>query len=111
MTRRAQGLALAVVALAIAWSCWSGAFSADHGGPQFAYIGPGAGFAFLGSFLALFGSLFLSIVSLLAWPFRMLWRQAARRQGFRHARVNKLVFLGLDGLVVAHGAKPGRSGI
>jgi predicted AlkP superfamily phosphohydrolase/phosphomutase len=28
----------------------------------------------------------------------MLWRLALRRQGFRHARIRKLIFLGLDGL-------------
>ena len=67
-------------------------------GSQLAYIGPGAGFAFLGSFLALLGSLLASLISLLAWPFRLLYRLALRRQGFRHARVGKLVFLGLDGL-------------
>ena len=39
-----------------------------------------------------------SVLSLLIWPFRMLWRLASRRQGFRQARVNKLIFLGLDGL-------------
>jgi len=64
---------------------------------QLAYIGPGAGFAFLGSFLTLITSLVLSVASLLAWPFRMLWLLAGRRQGFRKARVRKLIFLGLDG--------------
>ena len=36
-----------------------------------AYIGPGAGFAFLGSFLTLLVALLLGLVSLLIWPFRM----------------------------------------
>ncbi|HXI39808.1 MAG TPA: alkaline phosphatase family protein, partial [Bryobacteraceae bacterium] len=68
-----------------------------HGGAQLAYIGPGAGFAFLGSFLTLITSLVLSVVSLLAWPFRMAWLLVSRRQGFRKARIKKLIFLGLDG--------------
>ena len=34
------------------------------------YIGPGAGFAFLGSFLTIALSLLASLVSLLLWPFR-----------------------------------------
>ena len=51
---------------------------------QLAYIGPGAGFAFLGSFLTVVLSLLASFVSFLFWPFRMLWllirRQARVRQ-------------------------------
>jgi predicted AlkP superfamily phosphohydrolase/phosphomutase len=70
----------------------------DGSGSQLAYIGPGAGFAFLGSFLALVGSVLWSLVSLLVWPARKLWRIVCRRQGFRKARVRKLIFLGLDGL-------------
>ena len=68
------------------------------GDMQLAYIGPGAGFAFLGSFLTLVAGFFLSLVSFLSWPFRMLWRLLRRRKGFRHARVQKVIFLGLDGL-------------
>src|SRR5579864_9231242 len=68
-----------------------------RGDLQLAYIGPGAGFAFLGSFLTLLTSLALSVVSLLLWPFRMLWLLARSRQGFRKARVKKAIFLGLDG--------------
>jgi predicted AlkP superfamily phosphohydrolase/phosphomutase len=62
------------------------------------YIGPGAGFAFLGSFLSLAAGLVLSFFSLLTWPFRMVWRLLRRRQGFRNASVKKVIFLGLDGL-------------
>ena len=68
-----------------------------HSDVQLAYIGPGAGFAFLGSFLTLLTSLALSVVSLLLWPFRMLWLLLRSKQGFRKARVKKLIFLGLDG--------------
>jgi predicted AlkP superfamily phosphohydrolase/phosphomutase len=65
---------------------------------QFAYVGPGAGFAFLGSFFTLIAGLFLSVFSILSWPFRMAWRALRRRRGYRNARVRKIVFLGLDGL-------------
>ncbi len=68
-----------------------------HGDWQLAYIGPGAGFAFLGSFLTLLTSLALSVLSLLLWPFRMIWLLLRIKQGFRKARVKKLIFLGLDG--------------
>ena len=63
-----------------------------------AYIGPGAGFAFLGSFLSLLLSLAASFVSLLLWPFRMLWGMLRRGRGMRNAGVRKLIFLGLGGL-------------
>jgi predicted AlkP superfamily phosphohydrolase/phosphomutase len=63
-----------------------------------AYIGPGAGFAFLGSLLTLAAGFFLSIASLLLWPFRLLRASIRRRRAFRHARIRKLIFLGLDGL-------------
>ena len=63
-----------------------------------AYIGPGAGFAFFGSFLTVAVSLLLSIVSLLTWPIRVVWVQLRRRRGLEKARVKKLIFLGLDGL-------------
>lgn len=65
---------------------------------ELAYIGPGAGFAFLGSFLTIAISLLASLISLLVWPFRML-RLALRRQGrFGRAKVKRTIFLGLDGL-------------
>jgi predicted AlkP superfamily phosphohydrolase/phosphomutase len=67
-------------------------------GVQLAYVGPGAGFAFLGSFLSLLAGFLLSLFSLLAWPFRMAWCIVRRRAGFRNAHVKKVIFLGLDGL-------------
>ena len=91
MKRRDVIAALFLAALAILSAHLS------HGDVQLAYIGPGAGFAFLGSFLALITSILLSILSLLIWPFRMAWLLVSRRQGFRKARVKKLIFLGLDG--------------
>jgi|SRR5579863_1311012 len=68
-----------------------------------AYIGPGAGFAFLGSLLTLLLSLIASLVSLLFWPFRMLWA-AVHKMMLRKSRdprtagIQKLIFLGFDGL-------------
>jgi predicted AlkP superfamily phosphohydrolase/phosphomutase len=91
MKRRDLLLSLCAAALMI--------YAARHarGDLQLAYIGPGAGFAFLGSFFTLIISLVLSVLSLLAWPFRMAWLLITRRRGFRKARVKKLIFLGLDG--------------
>jgi predicted AlkP superfamily phosphohydrolase/phosphomutase len=66
--------------------------------PELAYIGPGAGFAFLGSFLTLLGGVLLGIVSVLLWPFRMAMRAVSGKKGYKHAKIKKLIFLGLDGL-------------
>ncbi len=66
--------------------------------PFLAYIGPGAGFAFLGSFLGLIVSFFLTAGAFLAWPFRTAWALVRRRRGYRKAIIERLIFLGLDGL-------------
>ena len=65
---------------------------------HFAYIGPGAGFAFMGSFLSVITGFFLTVVSLISWPFRMAWQLVRRQRGFRRASAKKIIFLGLDGL-------------
>ncbi len=67
-------------------------------GPILAYIGPGAGFAFLGSFLSVLISLLLTAGSFLVWPFRTAWGVLRRKPGFRHAKIQRVIFLGLDGL-------------
>ena len=77
--------------------------SANHPLPapenlRLTYIGPGAGFAFLGSFLSLLIAFILGAASLLIWPFRVAWRALTRRKGLKKARVRKMIFLGLDGL-------------
>jgi predicted AlkP superfamily phosphohydrolase/phosphomutase len=66
--------------------------------PIIAYIGPGAGIAFLGSFLILLVALGLSLLSLLTWPFRfvLLWFRR-RRLGIR-GKAERVVVVGLDGL-------------
>jgi len=75
---------------------------AAHATPFVAYIGPGAGIAFAGSFLSLVVSFFLTIGALLAWPFRVAWAMLHGRRGYRNARVKRLIFLGLDGLDPRH---------
>ncbi len=67
--------------------------------PEFAYVGPGAGFAFLGSFLSLVLSVVAVLASVLLWPFRLI-RAALRKRSLR-PRVKKVIFLGLDGLDAA----------
>ncbi len=79
-------------------AAWAFTHHGHGGGVLLGYVGPGAGFAFLGSFLSLLTGFFLGIFSLLSWPFRIVWRMAARRSGFRNAKVKKVIFLGMDGL-------------
>ncbi len=63
-----------------------------------AYIGPGAGFAFLSSFLVLFLTFFLAVFSFLSWPFRFLIRLIKGQKAYKKSHINKLVVLGLDGM-------------
>ena len=64
--------------------------------PADAYVGPGAGFALLSSFLVLFTTTLAAIASLLFWPFRMLWRRLRHGKAPR-ASIRRLVIVGLDG--------------
>ncbi|MBS0263345.1 MAG: alkaline phosphatase family protein [Planctomycetes bacterium] len=66
--------------------------------PALAYIGPGAGFAVLGSFLAVFAALFSAVLMVLSWPFRWIARWLFRRRPPANRRFKRVVILGLDGL-------------
>jgi predicted AlkP superfamily phosphohydrolase/phosphomutase len=73
-------------------------FLAGLGPPLAAYIGPGAGFAFLSSFLVLFLTFFLALFSFLSWPFRFLARVIRGQRAYKKSLVNRVVVLGLDGM-------------
>ena len=62
-----------------------------------AYIGPGAGFAFVSSFFILAASLGLAFLSLLTWPIRWVIRSLAATRRTAKARVKRVVVVGLDG--------------
>jgi predicted AlkP superfamily phosphohydrolase/phosphomutase len=66
--------------------------------PLYAYVGPGAGFAFLSSFLVLFAVIFAAILSLLAWPFRFVYWLIKGRKASGRSKINRLVIVGLDGM-------------
>jgi len=76
----------------------SGFFLLCDAQPAWAYIGPGAGFAFVTSFLMMFASFFMAFVTLLTWPARIIIRFFRRRKAFVNAKTDRLVILGLDGL-------------
>ncbi|REK09499.1 MAG: nucleotide pyrophosphatase [Planctomycetota bacterium] len=63
-----------------------------------AYIGPGAGLALAGSFLAILAAMLSAMLALLFWPFRWAWRAIRGRRARRRALVRRVVVLGLDGL-------------
>jgi predicted AlkP superfamily phosphohydrolase/phosphomutase len=63
-----------------------------------AYVGPGAGFALVGSFLALLAAVASSILSMLLWPIRFVLRWRRRRKALSRASARRVVVLGLDGL-------------
>jgi len=64
-----------------------------------AYIGPGAGFAFIGSFFTMFFAFFLAFVVFLSLPVRYLISLLrGDKKNRKNQKVKKLVILGLDGL-------------
>jgi len=63
-----------------------------------AYIGPGAGFAVAGSFLAIFGAVFVGMLAIFTWPIRYVIRAIRGRGAFKRSRIKKFVVLGLDGM-------------
>jgi predicted AlkP superfamily phosphohydrolase/phosphomutase len=67
----------------------------DH---LFAYIGPGAGFAVGGSFLAFFAVAFSIFITIISWPVRLIWRIFFRPRPPKPPRFQRVVILGLDGL-------------
>lgn len=67
-----------------------------------AYIGPGAGFAFLGSFLILFAACCLAVLSIILLPFRMVLKLFARGPRRRRTGIQRAVVVGLDGLDPRH---------
>lgn len=78
-------LALAALALLLAFPA-----AAD------AYIGPGAGFALISSFLVMLTTAVLAAAALVAWPFRALWRLLTRATRPK-ASVSRLIIIGFDG--------------
>lgn len=68
------------------------------GGNAHAYIGPGAGFAFIGSFFVMFMAVVAAAVVLLMWPVRVLIFFLRRKKGYTKTDVGRVVVVGLDGL-------------
>jgi len=63
-----------------------------------AYIGPGAGFAFLGSGAVFLATILMALLTLLLWPLQYVlrWLRGATRP--KNPRAKRVIILGLDGL-------------
>ncbi len=77
---------------------WAAVLSLLIAPPLQAYVGPGAGFAFLSSFLVLIGVFLLAVLSALTWPFRLVYWLIRGRRIYSRSMIHKLVIVGLDGL-------------
>ena len=64
--------------------------------PVAAYVGPGAGFVFVTSFLVFFVSGLIALFSLLLWPFRAGLR-FLRRAHLPKPKIRRLIVVGFDG--------------
>ena len=62
-----------------------------------AYVGPGAGFAFVSSIFIIIFTTFLALLTLLTWPIRWAIQSIRGSQALAAARVKRVVVLGLDG--------------
>jgi predicted AlkP superfamily phosphohydrolase/phosphomutase len=62
----------------------------------YAYIGPGAGFAFIGSSFVFVITILLALVTILAWPFIALARQL-KKKGLK-PKAKRVIVVGLDGM-------------
>ena len=65
---------------------------------QFAYIGPGAGIALVGSFLAVLGALLSAMLVIFTWPIRRVIYAIRGNRARLKAHTKRVVIVGLDGL-------------
>lgn len=66
--------------------------------PLEAYVGPGAGFAVLSSFFAVFVAFIYAAIAMVTWPVRALVRLVRRRGAYREAKIRRAVIIGFDGM-------------
>ncbi len=62
-----------------------------------AYIGPGAGFAVIGSALAFLAAFLVAFFLIIFWPFRMLWKKLTGKKISKNAKARRVIVVGLDG--------------
>ena len=62
------------------------------------YIGPGAGFAFLGSAFVFVIAFIMAFITVLLWPLRFIWKLTKSLKIKKNAMTDRVIILGLDGL-------------
>ncbi len=65
--------------------------------PALAYVGPGAGFAFVSSLFVLLWTLALAVLTLATWPLRLAVRWGRGGRTRISGRVRRVIVMGLDG--------------
>ncbi len=65
--------------------------------PAHAYLGPGAGFAFMGSLLTVLITFLVGAFYILTWPIRYVIFALRGWKALRRSRVRRVVIIGLDG--------------
>jgi predicted AlkP superfamily phosphohydrolase/phosphomutase len=73
-------------------------WSLTYPSTAYSYIGPGAGFAFLGSAFAFLVTFFVAFLLILFWPVRLLWKSLTGKKISKNARARRVIIVGLDGL-------------
>jgi len=63
-----------------------------------AYVGPGAGFAFLGSGFVFILAILMAGLTIAFWPLQWLWRFLRGKRISKNARTKRVVIVGLDGM-------------
>jgi len=66
--------------------------------PLLSYVGPGAGFAFVGSFFFIFVAFFLAIFNFLTFPIRALLRFVKKARIMKKAKFKRVLLIGFDGM-------------
>jgi predicted AlkP superfamily phosphohydrolase/phosphomutase len=64
----------------------------------FAYIGPGAGFAFFSSFFILLATFLLALLALILLPIRLVLIKLKRKKGYVKSDIDRVIVIGLDGM-------------
>ena len=77
-------------------ACLAAALLFASAPPALAYIGPGAGFALMSSAFVLVTTVLAVFATVLAWPFRALWRLIVLPRKPK-ASIKRLIVVGLDG--------------
>jgi len=66
--------------------------------PIFSYVGPGAGFAFVGSFFFIFVAFFLAFFNFLTFPIRIFFKFLKRVKTLKKAKYKRVIIIGFDGM-------------